>query len=296
MVDGSRMQFINIFVDIFCNPLSVKMAGIDKMWIIGDEFCDKSCNLYFMETPSRSNYARSTFEVKAVSTNKFRSHTSNTLIRIHNTMTHAMQTQGLLPKLILFIIEDDIIEFINLNDHGITQAFKACITKLVMEVRRSIDTFKEDFLPKKAIRHGWPQIVWVVPTIHDNYINNAQRKRFSGELEQMIKFQPNMTSVRLRLPWDPVDRSLVCEVSHKLTHQGLRAFWEAVDRSTKYINNRLFKPSDDTLNEQDNQRYAHYSYRAEPNFNQRQYHWRRDNFNTRHQENPKFHLPPPSKN
>ena len=121
-----------------------------------------------------------------------------------------------MPKYILIILEDDIIRETNFADCGIVQFYERLLHWLISEVRKLIDTIK-DLLPAKSKERKFPKIIWVSPSLHNNYKNNGLRRKFCKVLENLVKYNENMECKRLGEKWDQKDTGIYLEPEQRFT-------------------------------------------------------------------------------
>ena len=88
----------------------------------------------------------------------------NRIARVINTLIYAMYAKAKLPKMLLIVLEDNIIQFLKYNDYGVTEMFGRVLEFMAKNIRSIIDEFKSK-IPPKAKRVEHPQIIWIVPTI-----------------------------------------------------------------------------------------------------------------------------------
>ena len=186
-----------------------------------------------------SSYMKDNYEVTIFCSDKYSSHIRNILARVINTTVQALTNTKMLPKIMIFMMEDDIIKFLDHNDYGATELFGKIISYLDAEIRKIILTFKDN-LPNKCKRNGQPHMIWISPSMHKNYNNNALRRKFGGELEQILKGRNATTVLRLKQLWNTDDPNLVFEHSSRLSPTGENRIWRAVDRTIWYADTILF--------------------------------------------------------
>ena len=101
---------------------------------------------------------------------------------------------------------------------------------------------QKDHLPKKAkkaIDH--PVFVWIQPLTHQDFTNNGLRRVFSDSLASCVTDHKNTFAVPLKKIWDHEDPSLYNKIDNKLTVQGYLSYWNAVNKTVKYVDTLLLK-------------------------------------------------------
>ena len=165
----------------------------------------------------------------------------NRVARVHNTLVSAMSRRATLPKIIVFILEDDIIDYIDYNDYGVSEMMGPVMEYMTNEIRVSINKFKHKYLPKKSFRQHWPKIIWLMPTLHNNYSNNNLRRKLQTELYGILRKNNDNDTMGVKLKqWSSETTALVQPGTRNLTQLGLRCYWEAVDQAIKFADFRLF--------------------------------------------------------
>ena len=138
------------------------------------------------------------------------------------------------------ILEADIIRFLDHKDYGATELFGKIISYLEKEIRELIGKFKS-MIPNKAKKYKtWPQVIWIPPSMHKNYVDNNFRRKFAGEMEQIIKGKPNSSVFKIKQVWQPNNDDLVYEHNSNLSPSGERKLWLAFDRTLWFADRILF--------------------------------------------------------
>ena len=78
------------------------------------------------------------------------------LVRLQNALSSNLSRRGEIPKYIVVILEDDIINFLNYNDYGVTEMYGKLIDYLSKEFKATVNNFKTQYLPQKTRRSTWP--------------------------------------------------------------------------------------------------------------------------------------------
>ena len=100
---------------------------------------------------------------------------------------------------------------------------------------------QKDYLPLKAHRVNYPQIVWIEAPHHINFPNNLGRKRFNTAMETVVQFHENTWVLKLKKVWDKHDSSLFLRSENRYTAAGYRSYWDAVDKTVRYADTILLK-------------------------------------------------------
>ena len=187
------------------------VKGINHLWLIGDEFTDRSHLVHFKHAhrpePVDQQYSSEKFELICYTTTQYSSSTRNILARFKLLIAKAIQEQILLPKIILLVPDDDIIKQSNVKDEG-TSGYVVIMSYLVEEINRMLTAYKTK-LPKKCIQDWFLHVVWILPPTHKYFSNNTDRECFALAMEQILQDQyPNNCALRLKKVWDKHDGEL----------------------------------------------------------------------------------------
>ena len=159
--------------------------------------------------------------------------------RLRNSLVNGIKDQKTLPKMVVIIPDQDIIDmFLHKNDIS-SYTWGKIIYWLMSEYNKIIQSYKE-FLPEKAKRKNHPQFVWIEPPQHRNFRNNNLREKFSNCLRTMAKLCDNTSVLALKKIWDPVEPGYFVESNSScLSSLGFKKYWEAIDHMPCYCDTTI---------------------------------------------------------
>ena len=144
----------------FCNFIFAdSIQGYDKIWFLGDLFIKSSFGKYFQDalTLDRStNYIKAhydTMEYYHVSHED--GHDKNILSRVRNVLIKAINCEILLPKVIVVIMNNDLMDAIEHYKPGISYVLGRTLEWLINEFHKIITSHKEN-LPTKCRKFKYP--------------------------------------------------------------------------------------------------------------------------------------------
>ena len=191
-----------------------------------------------------SSYIKRNFEVSQFTTNSFVSNDNNILSRMFNLLVRAFLEKKALPKLIVVVLEDEIIKFMHHKQEqagiSVKFKFKKSIMWLMREYTKAIECFKE-YLPEKAKREKYPHVTWIQPVTNVNLANNPDRDRFGGDLKTYASLFPNMSALKLVQVWDIYDRNLHLGPQQRFINEGKSQYWRAIDKTVRFCDTNILK-------------------------------------------------------
>ena len=162
------------------------------------------------------------------------------IARVINGFVNKFNEEKRLPKWVIILLEDDIIEAIPYKQFGITETYghvidymMSCMKKMVQKIR--------DELPLKASKFLYPHFVWVEPTLHTNQQNITLRTKFIRSLHVVAQMHNNVIALPLRYPWNPNYTQLFTWLGQKTTPEGHSTMWSALDSIMKFADTKLMR-------------------------------------------------------
>ena len=229
--------------------------GLETVWFIGDTFLATTFQEYFMRL--EDGYIRDNYEVKSFASNAYFSNDNNGLSRLRNNLIFATKKMGTLPKLIVVVIEDDVIKFLDkygkINRKagekilGESDAYGRAAHWLLNEYKKVITSFK-DLLNNKNKRPKWPHVLWLLPSTNVGYFNNDQRRKFGDALASLVRLYDDMSALGFGQSWTYSDNNVFLRAYNRFTTSGLSSFWRATDRTTRYCLAKAFNNVPDKHN------------------------------------------------
>ena len=202
----------------------------------------------------RSSYVNRYFNVTILDSDEFTSNNRSLLGRLRNNLVNALNKCTAIPKFIVIVLEDAIINDAGTANYGIVHDYEIRLKWLLNQLRRAIESFL-DYLQQKCKREGgWPKLLFICPSLHRNYRNNSLRKKFIRVLEDQCSITYRCTAMRLRTGWDYDDSSIFLEPQQRFSTEGIATFWHAADKIIEEYNLMLFD-SVDNPNEPTVKRY-----------------------------------------
>ena len=150
------------------------------------------------------------------------------------------------------VTEADIIKDIKYTGFGITEHYERAIEYIMNSHTDTVDFFKAHY-PQKAKKGklGWPHILWIAPSIHDNYepTEHYNRKKFTTCLEKITKTRAikKINSLRLKIKWDKNDPKIY--ENNKFSPHGWNTYWLSVDHAIQYFVEKIIPNLEAEINE-----------------------------------------------
>ena len=211
--------------------------------MIADEFGYESFR-HYVTNADNTPYINNNFEVSAFLTRSFNNSNRSPAARMLNSLTTAMKEKSELPKIIVFILEDNLLEshFLRLpnTDGRISETYNRFLKWFITNIERAIEAFK-DLLPNKAVRKNIPRVLMLSPAVNSSFKNNIKRKKFGKCLNNVTRMHHNMSCLQLRQGWDEQDRKLYLNELNRWSHEGLTKFYNAVDRCISFCDSCINK-------------------------------------------------------
>ena len=182
----------------------------------------------------------SRFDAHLFAKNKFVSQVPSMLGRLRNQLTNAIKLHKLLPKLIVVVLDDDLIDFLIQKNAMTSFTLEKVVHWLMKQFSRVVASYKE-LIPKKSVGEKYPQFVWIQCPYNINYVNNSDREKFNQVIEDTAKFFDNTGVFQLKKIWEESDTTLFLKEANRYTSDGLRTYWEAVDRTIRFCDTTMLR-------------------------------------------------------
>ena len=204
-----------------------------------DEFGYKSYGDYFQCRDKGEYYTKHHYDTAGYVNSMF-SKDPNTVSRLRNLMVTAIAEYKLLPKFIVIVPDDNIIRCLNHSGDGISRNLTRLVKSIMEQHKKYLDIYKE-LLAVKSKRMDFPRIIWIKAPIHENFHNNVERGKFNSCLNEVACNYDNVSVLKLKKVWDPMDKTLYFHESCRYTAEGYIKYWEAVDKTVKFCDTILLK-------------------------------------------------------
>ena len=187
-----------------------------------------------MKQSDDESFTKNSFEITTSTNNRFSEWNNAVMSRLRNALVSTIQKSTVVPKLIVVILEDDVIKKVKLEG-DVSYVYGRAIHWLLSEFRKLIEIMLE-MLPQKSKRDEHPYVLWIMPTRHRDYKNDIQREKFNEKLMSISKLYHNNFTLELKQLWRKDESLLYNKNENKLTSYGLKTFWRSVDRTIKFCN------------------------------------------------------------
>ena len=168
---SQRLTDKKCFLRIIADP----PKGKEYVWLLGDRFIKQNADVFIKTNKmNKQNFLFSNFELESYSSDETSSNNPSTLSRMRNLIIRSFGRHNKLPKYIIIVFKDALVQAVNREDFGVLDIYKDILTWLLREYRRSILEIK-DKLPKKCTKTDEPHILLLAPTVHKNYKNDVYR-------------------------------------------------------------------------------------------------------------------------
>ena len=173
------------------------------------------------------------FEVKIFTTDKYNSNNPSLLARLRNQLSMAINKYCLLPKIILIVLDRDVINLVKVDNFGMSLIFGSLIDWIAREFDRMVQAQK-DRLPNRAVLIDHPKFIWMAPPLNINFFDNKQRDKFSKALANVVNFHPDMTTMHLVKGLNYGDSSIFVKEAKRFSNEGLAKYWSSIDSAVEH--------------------------------------------------------------
>ena len=148
---------------------------------------------------------------------------------MRNTLVRAINKEIVLPKAIILIFENDLLESLNHYQPGISLLSGRCIEWLANQIHRILVSHKE-MLPSKARKFRYPTVLWTELPPHYDWSRSTgeARGKMNNCMRSTVSLFREMKILSIK-DWDDCDRGLMTKC--KMNSTGLISYWIGLDRA-----------------------------------------------------------------
>ena len=177
----------------------------DEVWIIGDRFVFKTCEMYFTlagnHIQTKTPYMKEFYDIKTYSGYEERKENPHYLARMVNQVIKGINARHLLPKAIVIVMEDDLIYDVRMDDNYTGIIYTKSITWIAQNIAEVVANYKKE-LPVRSKRFTYPKLLWISAPFHKNFEDNHLRKKANNALYHVTAPMSNMNTIKLKGDWD----------------------------------------------------------------------------------------------
>ena len=223
-----------IYVQNLCFHLFTgEVRALKSLWILGDKFVNEifhalpGIKTEAITSKSKIPYVYETYNVFCFAANPL-SHVRNALARLTNALIKALNDHNQLPRFILVVPNNDLLEYIRSYKGGITTLTGVAINWIANQMIRGILAKKEAL---KKVRPGSvtpyePKIVWVkMLEIPDNLYTFTAAQKFNKVIEKILVEKENHYLIDLHTKMN----NHVYFNKSNLNGAGQVHFWKSID-------------------------------------------------------------------
>ena len=161
--------------------------------------------------------------------------------RINNAMIQGFNNAINMPKMVVIVIENDIINDLKDKDPTTKHEYYGRFLEYIIKTFQETSEKFRKLLPVAAQRPGWPKLIFITPTLHRFYKDYDARVKFIETLNIVAAQYANVWAVKLLQVWDENNTSIYLKYEQRYTGDGLNILWRAVDRSISFCNRKIIR-------------------------------------------------------
>ena len=204
------------------------MKAYDTVWFVGDQFFSETFTQYFQNASSRedkTSYIRAYYDT--IGYCQVEGLNRNIFSRLRNAVVEGINKQVLLPKVILLVFENDILDYLDHYRPGVSTLIGQTIEWLANQLHRMITSHKEK-LPSKSRKFKYPVVMMCGLPHHCEFGKlNEFRDKFNTCLQSTTSLFREMHY--LEMVWDSRDTTLFTRGN--LNSKGYAAYWQSVNEA-----------------------------------------------------------------
>ena len=155
------MQSTNIskIYSIYHLLITDYVEGMERIWYLCDEFGHKSFAEYYyqVDLAEYKGFIPENYETTGLVTSSYKNLNPSILGHLHNSVISGMKDQKLLPKMLVIVLDDDLLKAIVDQNDTSSYTWGKVIHWMITDIKRMLGSYKE-YLPKKSYRVGEPHI------------------------------------------------------------------------------------------------------------------------------------------
>ena len=211
--------------------------GIEKMWIIGDDTVNRSVRGHL--NADSAPFITRNFETSIIA-GSTASQNGSVIGRICNSLTTSFNNKQYLPKWIVIIVENDVINGLPYHQSGCSEIYGQIIEYMMSKFTSTVATIQRNY-PPKAMKFTWPHFLWIEPSINTNHQDTTLRMKFIRSLHAVSMSHNNMLVLPLKQGWDTNNPEYFLWHQQRITPKGLRALWSAIDNTIRFADTKLMR-------------------------------------------------------
>ena len=219
------------------------MQGIESLWILGDTTMNMLAQ-YRAGTSTTAAASRNESYIAqhfkmSITASGGKSNINSPIARIINGFIKNYNEQKKLPKWVMIVPEDDLINMF-LVQNNLSLTYQMVIEFITSEIEKVATAIKES-LPNKAKKYGWPFIIWVEPVLHTNLHDNRLRSEFILSLHKTILMHNTSLVLQPRQAWSADDMELMDWQRQKFTDEGKQLFWCSMEQMARFADIKIMR-------------------------------------------------------
>ena len=102
-----------------------KLKGYDNLWFLGDNFVAHTYRTGYKDVDKKEGeyFTEKFFNVHAYCSSRYDNNETNMLKQIANSFVQAMAENSYLPRFLVMVFDDDIIDFTDFDQKGVSTLF-----------------------------------------------------------------------------------------------------------------------------------------------------------------------------
>ena len=166
-----------------------------------NQYFKEACNMPICGKQMTGTHSGDNYEIKLFHCTWYSSNIRDFMARLISTLAEALNEDIAPPRAIVFVLEDDMICYINISKFGMSLTYGRLLHYLFSEVNKLISA-KCAAMPLRARHPYHPEVIWINPPFHLGFANNSERNKFNRALDTTADLYDYMWSLKLKCIWD----------------------------------------------------------------------------------------------
>ena len=201
----------------------------NSVWFLGDGFLEITFDKYFRDIRSQDGKLddiQAHYDTLKLCHGYNNNQVGNILKRLRNLFVEAINNMYLLPKAVVIVLDDDMLDEFNHYKSGLTTGIGKMVEWIVNEIHEIITDYKED-LPSKSHKFKYPTVLWCLIPLHQVYDHyNEFKTKFNNAIIRMVKLFREMNYLQLS-KWNEEDTTYF--TAGQINPIGLAVYWNAIN-------------------------------------------------------------------